>query len=162
MNERCVRCGRAYPTHPLCALCERHHEEFTDCPAEDELIAVPEEAWEWVYVYDGKSGRACPDCATEQQRRRDDDRCVRCGEREPDVWDEQRDGEWCRITEDGGACPRCFSPADAAYERASIERLSLVLDDFNLKIDDAVLERTKDDEVEANRLSSGGPESLLS
>jgi hypothetical protein len=142
MTDRaCVRCGAPYPEHPECGVCGRRHPEFESCPAEDELVAIPEEAWQWVSAWDRKGGHVCPDCATVTEKRREADQCVRCGTDEPDGWDELRDGEWLRVSPDGGVCPECWVPADVEAESQALAELGPTVGKFGLSWSDDAIER---------------------
>lgn len=173
----CVRCGTT--VEPFA---------FTVSEDDDLLPDLTEEAEAWVWAYDRKSGRLCPDCATQAEKWQDEDRCVRCGAEEPwpeffddpdsdyrrwadgdfegeppaqyDEWQER--AEWLRVSADGSVCPDCWVPADAEAEGEAMATLGPIIGRFGLRWDDSTIERNEESQHQLNRLrDADGPEALL-
>jgi hypothetical protein len=153
----CVRCSATVEPYRDEPDLDREDVELGDL-----LPELTEEAESWVTASDQAGGWLCGDCATPAERWRHDGCCVRCGADEPRGWDEQRAGEWLRVSEDGGVCPDCWVPADADAEVAALQNLAPIIGEFGLLWDERTVERARESQDRAAKLrGADGPESLL-
>ena len=126
-----------------CVRCATTIDPFVLSTSDDDdfLPDLTEEAESWLPAWDGKGGWLCPDCATQPEKWRDDNRCSRCGVGEPPNWSEFSDLEWLRVVEDGGVCPECWVPTDAEAETAALEQLRPLIGKHGLSWSEDVLQR---------------------
>jgi hypothetical protein len=122
LDRRCTRCGRSEHTEE-----ERERIELAllmhdgKVPGSDALPSSRLVPSNW--LYDSADGPACWDCLTQQERRREESRCERCGAQ---FHDDGRDSDAGWIIPGFGPvdallCPQCQTPdEDEAHARSFI------------------------------------------